>query len=81
MPSVQVDDNLDTKPESPLGWGPATRRPDSIPSVCKAPIYYISRLAQATQVAIDVIGVFPYFDLVHKFFQYLELEYGGIHRD
>jgi hypothetical protein len=42
---------------------------------------YLSRLVQATQIMIDGLGLHPLLDPLHEFFQYLELEYMGIHRD
>ena len=81
MSFVQVDDRLDMNFESLLGKGSANWRADSIPLASKAPMHYLSKLAQATQAAMDALGAPIHFNPLQEFFPYLKLEYGGIHWD
>lgn len=67
MPSVQVDDNLDTKLEWSLDKGLPNGRVVSTSSTSKTSMHYLPRLAQATQAIIDVFGSPPHFDLTREF--------------
>ena len=42
---------------------------------------FLSRLSQATREAVASLGDLPPFEPLKKFFDYLEVEYGGIRRD
>lgn len=68
MPFLQTNNNLDAKLETPLDKGLAGGNVGATPLSPKVPMAYLWRLAQTTQIAIDVLGSFLDFDSLHKFF-------------
>lgn len=58
IPSNQANKNLDIKLETPLGKCPTNRKVVDNPSMPKALMPYLSKLAQTRYVAIHALGSF-----------------------